>query len=77
MKHLKKRWSKEAETERTVSAQNLADNAGRFMLEAVMLHGLGQNQEVSPVNAHMEWTTEKKVRWIEIDTEERAEEQDS
>ena len=74
MKRIKERWHQEyPEKQRT--AQNLIDNAKRFAKE-----GWGRVQEDS-VNSeaqkrdtqskNVEWTTEVKVRLVQIDDEER------
>ena len=31
-----------------------------------------KHEEASPVNAHMEWRGEKKIRLVEMDTEEKG-----
>ena len=74
MKRVKKRWSNEARTKKTVSAQNLVDNARRFKLEKEVmghLEGRSEKPEYEAPPESMHWTTAKKVRLVEIDTEER------
>ena len=63
MKRVKKRWLNEARTKKTVSAQNLVDNARRFKLEKVMgqLEGRSEKFEPEAPPESMHWTTAKKV----------------
>ena len=73
MKYIKKIWSNEARTKKTVSAQNIVDNARRFKDEEVMgqREGRSEKPEYETPTGSMHWTTAKKAGLVEIDTEER------
>ena len=74
IKCVKKRWSNEARTKKTVSTQNLVDNDRRFNLQEEVigqLDGQSEKPESEAPPENMYWTKANKVRLVEIDTEER------
>ena len=74
MKRIKERWDAEFPSRRHITAQNLCDNARRFRKNLEMQavpQVASDSRESSTKEKNLQWTTEMKVKLVEIDTEER------
>ena len=74
MKRIEERWDAEFPSRRRITAQNLCDNARRFRknLETQAVPQVANDsRESSTKEKNLQWTTEMKVKLVEIDTEER------
>ena len=74
MKRIKERWDAEFPSRRHITAQNLCDNARRFRKNLEMQavpQVANDSRESSTKEKNLQWTTEMKVKLVEIDTEER------
>lgn len=74
MKRIKERWDTEFPSRRHITAQNLCDNARRFRKSLEMQAApqvANESRESSTKEKNLQWTTEMKVKPVEIDTEER------